>query len=68
LAGLHSQHRRDIVIERETEQASDQQPPEANTDIGIANGGFCELKVEANPKKDTGVGGKSALVPRDPAA
>src|SRR5258707_12755139 len=66
MAGLHSQHCRHIVVEPEAEQASDEQPPEANTDIGVANGRLCKLQVETDPEEDSGVGGKGALVPRHP--
>src|SRR5260370_39836271 len=67
MAGLHSQHCRHIVVEPEIEQTGDEQTPEASTDIGVTDGRFCELQVEADPKKDSGVGGKGAPVPRHPA-
>jgi hypothetical protein len=66
--GLHPQHCRDIVVKPEAEQASDEQSPKADADVSVANGRLCKLQVEANPKKDPGVGGKGALVPRHSAA
>src|SRR3979490_2337829 len=66
MAGLHAQHCRHVVVESETEQACDEQPPEANTNIGVANGRLCKLQVKADPKKDPGVGGKGACVPPHP--